>query len=104
MNPAESLVEGVATYKTTLYFNNSDERIKSGMTADVTIKGDRRDNVFAVPQRAVITRGDSKFVQVLQGENVAEKQVKTGLRGSDGNIEITDGLSEGDQVIVFSEE
>jgi len=103
VDPAETIVEGVATYKTVLHFTEDDERIKSGMTADITIQGERKENVIAVPQRSVITKDGEKYVQVLEGETVVEKQVKTGLRGTDGNIEVTDGLVEGDNVIVFVE-
>src|SRR3989344_2383078 len=37
IDPAETIIEGVATYKTTLQFAGKDERIKSGMTANVDI-------------------------------------------------------------------
>jgi RND family efflux transporter MFP subunit len=100
---AEDIVEGVAVYELILQFVKADERIKSGLTADITVKSERRDNVLAVPQRAVIARKDGKFVQILEGETTVDKKVTTGLRGSDGNLEITSGLNEGDQVLVFSE-
>jgi HlyD family secretion protein len=103
INPAEDILDGVATYKIKLLFVAPDDRIKSGMTADITVKGERKDNVIAVPQRAVISKNGGKYVRVLERENVIEKQVETGLRGSDGNIEITDGLTEGETIIVFSD-
>jgi RND family efflux transporter MFP subunit len=103
INPAEDLVEGVATYKVILDFTDLDDRVKSGFTADVTVKGDRKDDVIAVPQRSVVTRNGSRFVRVLEEQAEIEKPVTTGLRGTDGNIEITSGLKEGDQVIVFTE-
>lgn len=103
LSPAESIVEGVAVYEVVLQFVKTDERIKSGLTADITIKADYRNDVLAVPQRAVITKNGAKFVQVLEGESTVDKPVGTGLRGSDGNIEIISGLKEGDQVLVFSE-
>ena len=37
IDPAETVIEGVATYKTTLQFLKKDERIKSGMTGNVDI-------------------------------------------------------------------
>lgn len=104
IDPAETIVEGVATYKITLHFSEADDRIKSGMTADISVKGERKDNVLAVPQRAVINKNGSRIVRVLKNDVITEKPVKTGLRGTDGNIEITDGLSQGEQVIVFIEE
>ncbi len=103
VNPAETLIDGVATYKATIQFIGADERIKSGMTAEVSIKGERKENVIAVPQRAVITKDDKKFVQVLKGKEIIEKPVKTGLRGTDGNVEITEGIVEGDKIVVFVE-
>ncbi|MEK7552279.1 MAG: efflux RND transporter periplasmic adaptor subunit [Patescibacteria group bacterium] len=104
VNPAETLLDGVATYKTTFEFTLPDNRIKSGMTADITVKGEKKENVLAVPGRSVISRDGQKFVQVQNIDGtIAEKIVKTGLRGSDGNVEITEGLAEGDKVIVFTE-
>jgi hypothetical protein len=38
---------------------------------------------------------------VLEGEVTKEYPAKTGLRGSDGNIEIIEGLKEGQQIVTF---
>ena len=103
MDPAEIIIEGVATYKVTLQFIEEDERIRSGMTANVDIIGDSRVGVLAVSQRALIRKNGEKTVKVLHGQEITEVKVETGLRGSDGNIEILSGLQEGDTVIIFSE-
>ena len=101
IDPAEKIIEGVATYKITLQFSNGDSRIKSGMTANVEVVGGRRDNVLAVPQRTVAVKDGRKTVQVMNDDaSILEVPVKTGLRGSDGYIEILEGLKEGDKVIV----
>jgi RND family efflux transporter MFP subunit len=102
--PAETLVDGVATYKTRFQFVENDERVKSGMTASLIITGERKDDVIAIPQRSVITKNDKKYVQVLENGKIVEKTVETGLRGSDGSIEIISGLVEGESVVVFNEE
>lgn len=100
IDPGEKIVEGVATYKITLQFSNGDSRIKSGMTANIDITGERRDNVLAIPQRTVAIKNGQKTVQVLSDDaSISEVSVKTGLRGSDGSIEIIEGLKEGDKVI-----
>lgn len=101
IDPAEKIIEGVATYKTTLQFTQKDERIKSGMTANVDIFTGRRDNVIVIPQRAVITKDGEKTVKVLDGKIIKEVKVKTGLGGSDGNIEVINGVKEGDKVVTF---
>ena len=104
VDPAETIVDGVATYKATFQFAKNDERVKSGMTANIDVKSANRENVIAVPQRAIIRKNGDQFVRILNGEDFEEVKVETGLRGSDGNIEIISGVSEGDKVITFSEE
>ncbi|MEK9154885.1 MAG: efflux RND transporter periplasmic adaptor subunit [Patescibacteria group bacterium] len=99
IDPTETVIEGVPTYKTTLQFINNDNRIKSGMTANLDIITDKRDNVIVIPQRAIISEGLIKKVKVIKENTVTERNVVVGLLGSDGNIEIIKGLSEGDRII-----
>jgi HlyD family secretion protein len=101
IDPAETIIEGVATYKTTLQFTKEDQRIKSGMTANVDILTAQKENVLVVPQRAIIGKNNEKSVKVLEGKNVKEVSVKVGLKGSDGNVEILEGIKEGDKIITL---
>jgi HlyD family secretion protein len=101
IDPAETVVEGVSTYKTTLEFKDEDGRLKSGMTANIDIRTASRENVIAISQRLVITQGENKFVKILNKDGaLSDVNVKTGLRDSEGNIEITEGISEGDKLII----
>ena len=102
IDPAETIIEGVATYKVTLRFINSeDERIKSGMTADTTIFTDEREQVLAVPIRAIITEDTQKYVRIPEGNEIKKIPVETGMRSSSGYIEIINGLKEGETIITF---
>lgn len=103
IDPAETIIEGVATYNVTLLFIKEDERVKPGMTANINILTAKKEGVLAVPQRAVTRKGEESVVRVLLGKEIKEVKVKTGLRGSEGFIEITEGLKEGDVVITFLE-
>jgi RND family efflux transporter MFP subunit len=102
IDPAETLVDNVATYKVTLRFASTDARIKSGMTANLEIMTDSRSNVLAVPLRAVKTTTDGKrTVNVLGNDGVAtERPVTLGIRAEGGRVEITSGLSAGERVII----
>lgn len=100
IDPAATIVEGVATYKTTLQFTDEDGRIKSGLTANIDIASDKKSGVIIIPQRAVFAKNGKKFVKLANGE-IKEVEVETGIRGSDGNVEIIKGVSEGDKVITF---
>lgn len=102
VNRAETIVDGVPVYEARLMFDIKDERIASGMTAEVHIITDMREDVIAIPVRAVQTRADqSSYVVVMkEDEEMTEIEISMGLKGSDGFVEITQGLSEGDVVII----
>ena len=99
VDPAETIIDGVATYKTTLQFTDEDVRIKSGMTANVDITGLEKKDVLAVPQRAVFARAGHRFVQILSAGAPQDIEISAGLR-AEGYIEVLSGLKEGDEVIV----
>jgi len=102
IDPAETIIEGVSTYKTILRFAAADKRIKPGMTANIDIQTAAKKNVLIVPQRAVVKQDGKSVVRVIDAEGaIQEIPVTTGLRGSNGNIEITEGIGAGDKVITF---
>ncbi len=104
IDPAETVIEGIATYLTTLIFDQTDQRVKPGMTANIDIRTDQRENVIVLPQRSIIDENGKKFVILLRDEEKTEKrEVVTGLSASDGTIEIVSGLNEGDKVLIESE-
>ncbi|MEN9613935.1 MAG: hypothetical protein RLZZ347_242 [Candidatus Parcubacteria bacterium] len=100
VDPAETLTDGVSTYKIKLRFVKPDARIKSGMTANVDATTVHKDNVLVVPTRAVLTVSGKKIVQVQVGKKVVDTEVQVGARGVDGMVEITKGLSVGDMVVL----
>ncbi len=108
VDPAETLIEGIPTYKVTLEFAEESNDIKSGMTANIDILTDMKEMVIAIPQRAVITKDGKKFVKVQKGENaegpiIEEVEILTGIRGSDGSIEVIEGLTEGEEIVISTE-
>ena len=89
VDPAETVINGVSTYKVTLHFVQSDERIKSGMTANIDIITKKLTNVVAVPEDAIITKGDDTIVLVDTGKSSPEERIiKTGIVGSNGFVQI----------------
>src|SRR3989344_907392 len=97
IDPAETVIDGVPTYKTTLQFETSDNRIKSGMTANTDISGAKRENALFIPGRAISGKGAAKTVNLIESETTREVTIETGLRGSNGDVEIISGLKEGDK-------
>ena len=100
IDPGETIVEGVTTYRTILEFAEEDARIKSGMTANIDILASKRDGVISIPQRAISVKGGDKFARIISSDGtVKEVMIETGMRGSAGEVEVTKGVSEGDKVI-----
>ncbi len=104
IQPAETVVDSVIFYETTIRFDAEDGRLRSGMTANLDIETERREDVLRIPVRALRQNGNGTYVEVLGVRNtVSEEGVAIGLE-TDDYVEILDGLSEGDTVVVFSSE
>jgi|WetSurMetagenome_2_1015567.scaffolds.fasta_scaffold01167_8 HlyD family secretion protein len=106
IEPASTVIQDVIYYKVKIKFTETVDKlagIKPGMTANVTIITDKKDNVLTVPERAVIEKENGvKIVRILAGGKVVEMPVKVGLRGDDGSVEILEGnIHEGDVVVVL---
>ena len=103
IDPGETIIESVPTYKITLDFaSSSDARIKSGMTANLDILTNQKDNVLAIPSRSVYSVDTDKFVKLVDPKkpnNSTETKVTTGIRGIDGYVEIVSGLNERDLIV-----
>ena len=103
IDPAETVLEGVPTYKVTLHFVSPDSRIRSGMTDNLEILTADAQNVLKIPYRAVTVTATSTTVNVVNadGKTYSAVPVTTGLKGSDGTIQILSGLNEGDNVVTY---
>jgi HlyD family secretion protein len=103
IEPAETVIQGVIYYKVKINFVAPDIEIKPGMTATAEIVTARRDAVLQVPLRAVLEADDGrKYVKVLDGKQPREVDVKTGLVGDGGLVEVLSGVVEGDDIITFT--
>lgn len=103
IDPAETVMEGVPTYKVTLIFKDIDERIRSGMTANTEILTHNVNNVLTIPSRAVIDENGIKTIRIVNknGKSFEKVEVVIGLKGSDGMIEIISGVNEGQEVVTY---
>lgn len=88
---------GVTTFEVTVKFDEI-KNIKVGMTAEVSILINRKENVLAIPIEAVRKSKDSKVVMVAGDNNTpVVKKVETGI-ANNTLVEITSGLNEGDKI------
>lgn len=99
ISPAGTVTQGVVNYPVILALTDADNAIKPGMTANLTIEVERRDNVLMIPTRAVRTQGNQKIVTIQKDGQLVQTRVSTGL-SNDSSIEITNGLQEGAVVVI----
>jgi HlyD family secretion protein len=99
MAPAGVLSQGVVNYPVTVDLTPPFDGVKTGMTSNVAIIVDQREDVLTVPNRAIRSQGRQKVVTVLFEGQQMQVPVQTGL-ASDTATEITSGLKEGDEVVL----
>ncbi len=100
--PAETIIDNIPTYEVSFEFAEESDLIRSGMTADLDILTNIKKNVISIPQRAILKKGGKKIVRILNQDGLSyrEVEVKTGMRGSNGSIEITEGIKDGDKIVI----
>jgi macrolide-specific efflux system membrane fusion protein len=90
---------GVVSYDATLTLDQTDSRVRPGMSASAAVIVAQAQGV-TVPNQAVTGAGSTGFVKVLQpnGKTV-QQQVVVGLRG-DSRTQIVSGVKAGQQLVV----
>lgn len=79
----------------------SDVRVFPGLVADMTIAGGIAENVLVVPMTAVQGAADTGIVYVI-GDDGSQTETPVTLGLNDGvNVEIKDGLTEGQLILQF---
>lgn len=104
IDPAETIRDGVSTYKVKLQFSAIDDRIKSGMTASVSITTFSKPNVIVIPGGVVYEKNNKKFVQIKNDQGKKEeREVIVGLTSALGQMEIVSGLVDGEMLVLNPE-
>ncbi len=99
IDPVATVQDGATAYKITLLLSGNDERVKSGLNANVFIGLDEKKDVLEVSQKAIIAEGNKQFVLVFANGVQQKKEIITGIVGADGMVEIVSGLSDGESVV-----
>jgi multidrug efflux pump subunit AcrA (membrane-fusion protein) len=95
--PRALIQSNVVNYITTIAIENSEGRLKPDMTANVSVSLDEREDVLALPDKALRREGGKTVVHVVDGAAERSQPVRVGIRGG-GFAEIVSGLREGDRV------
>jgi HlyD family secretion protein len=99
IGPVGTVTQGVVNYPVVVAIDNADAAVKPGMTANLAVVVDRRDNVLTLPNRAVRTQGTQKIATALYKGQQIQVPITTGL-SNDQSVEVMSGLQEGDVVLL----
>jgi len=81
--------------------NNNDLKYRIGMDGDVSISLKISENALTIPTETIHQENDQYYVLVKESDktNLTKKYIKTGIE-TDTTVEILEGLSENDQIVV----
>jgi RND family efflux transporter MFP subunit len=93
-----STSNNVTGYGVNIKLDSMSDEILPNMAVSANIITDSKTDVLLVPSSAVLTQGSETVARVLRNGSEIDVPVETGI-SSDTQIEITSGLSEGEEVI-----
>lgn len=99
-NADQTKIQDAVYYKMYLTIETADKEIKPGMTANVTVTTDTRNDVLAVPSRSLRDQQGKKEARKIDGSNIVSTEVIAGLRADAGLTEVAKGLSADDRIIL----
>jgi len=91
-----------ATFKVTLEVNDPKGDLKPGMFSRVGIVFERRSETLTIPRIALLDTDGTSNVFVVSSGKAEQRAIKTGLSNA-GKIEVTDGLTGTEQVVVVGQ-
>jgi HlyD family secretion protein len=95
--------DGAPVVPITLVFAEAPRGLRVGASASVEIEVGRVEEALYLPRGPYLTTGGERLAYVVEGETASRQTVVFGI--IDGNrVEVRDGLSEGQRVIVSSYE
>ena len=103
IDPSSTNIQGVVYYKVRVGINDEKaDLLKPGMSADILIKTNSKENVVFVPSRVILTNSETgqRYVRVLVDGDIEERIVELGLRADDSRVEIINGLKEGEEIVL----
>ena len=87
------------TFKGKILVDNNQLKIRPGMFVKADIVVEKADSAIVIPKQIVVSRRNQKYVYVVERNSAVLRNIKTGLE-DEVNVEVTEGLDEGDNLII----
>ena len=91
--------EETRTFSGYITINNPELKLRPGMFAKGEIITLQKDSVLFIPKDIINARRGMRNVFTVEQNRAVEKNIKTGI-SDDRYIEVTEGLTEGDKIVV----
>lgn len=104
IEPGETIINGVVNYRVRIVLDkdanllSNVEKIKQGLTANLRIETYKKKNVISIPLYVIKKENDKNYVELVIGKETVKKEIKLGIVGDNGNIEVISGLNDGDVI------
>ncbi|MEV4612227.1 biotin/lipoyl-binding protein [Kitasatospora sp. NPDC049258] len=93
---------GAVQYGATLQISGDTSKLRTGLSATISVVTGEADNALSVPTAALAGTGTSRTATVVHQDGSTERvTVTVGVEG-DATVQVVDGLAEGDQVELTS--
>jgi HlyD family secretion protein len=100
ISPVGTSVQGVVEYTVTVRMLDADVRIRPGMTAAVTILVDEIDDVFVIPNDAIVSNNGQEVVYVKRGGDYEAVPVTLGSFSDFYSEVIEADIQEGELIVL----
>lgn len=103
IEPSSTIKDGVATYKVIVALAKASEKVRPGMGGDIKITGSKGVPVITVPKKSIVQRNGKYYVQIpasKDSQRVIEREIIVGKFNEADIAEVTDGLADGDVIVV----
>ncbi len=98
------LKKSTRTARVRLAFPNPRLKLKPDMYAQVEIASPMKEATVVIPGEAVMDTGEKQHVFLALGQGrFAPKEIKVGVRGNDGLVQVLSGLKGGEEVVTSAQ-
>ncbi|MGI9263136.1 MAG: efflux RND transporter periplasmic adaptor subunit [Woeseiaceae bacterium] len=90
------------TFKITIEVSDPSRRLKPGMFGRISIVYDSHPMALQIPRSAIIEEAGESAVFIVTDDTAEKRIIRTGY-AEDGNVEILEGLSDDDEIVIVGQ-
>jgi RND family efflux transporter MFP subunit len=87
------------TFKGKILINNAELKIRPGMFVKADVVIEKAENTIVIPKNVMQSARDRRFVYIVERNVAVMRNVTTGIEDEE-NVQVLEGLSENDQLII----